>query len=230
MNDPIKTLEEILKRNGHEVNLRANEVDRYFLFDQISDPNDLDLAWSQVPAHCQIRARAAEVDAVSDIVPGWGYRTPKKSNRCSDTELIGIIRGHITAISPLISGWGDARTFIDSGFDVEVVGSEVGAPPDAMENVLFGALYESMGDFTIDHFPFEEPILNVLNDWAICLTKCDEVAMYLLWPVLKDVGAIEPNTPVPAFRLWQYNCRTSYWIKEGDLKSRLVFVQPPWAR
>src|SRR5436309_2230046 len=98
--DPVKTLESILHRHGHDVHLWENEVDRYFLFDQISDPNDLDLAWSQFPAHRQIRARAAEVDVVSDIVPGWGYRTPKESNRCSDAELIELVRRHIAGIHP----------------------------------------------------------------------------------------------------------------------------------
>jgi hypothetical protein len=232
MNDPIKTLEDILSRNGHDLDLRDRnkEENRYFLFDQISAPSDLDLAWSQFPAHREIRGRAAEVDAVSDIVQGWGYRTPKKSNRCSDGELSGLLRGHVAAIRPLISGWRDVRAFIEDGFDIQVVGSEVGAPPDAMQNELFGALYESMGDFKIEHYPFEQPILEILYDWAIFLTKCDEVAVYMLWPVLKDVEAIDPNTPAPGFKLWQYNCRTNYWIKDGDLKSRVVCIQRPWAR
>src|SRR4051812_43700538 len=65
MNDPIKTLEDILKRNGHDLDLRDRnkEENRYFLFDRISAPNDLDLAWSQFPAHREIRARACEIDA-----------------------------------------------------------------------------------------------------------------------------------------------------------------------
>lgn len=228
--DPIKTLEGILKRNGLEVNLRENEADRYFLFDQISEPSDLDLAWSQFPAYREIRARAAQVDAVSHIVPGWGYRTPKKSNRCSDAELMGFLRGHIAGIRPVVSGWSDVRAFIDNGYDIQVVGSEAGVPPDAMANVLFGALYESICDFKCYHYPFDEPTLQILLDWAIYLTKCDEVALYLLWPVLKDLEAVDPNTPVPGFRLWQYNCRTNYWIKDGDVKSGLVCIQPPWAR
>jgi len=110
------------------------------------------------------------------------------------------------------------------------VGNEAGAPPDPMANILFGALYESMGDFKSSHYAFEQPLLEILYDWAIYLTKCDEVALYLLWPILKDVEALDPNTPVPGFKLWQYNCRTDYWIKEGDLKSGVVCVQPPWAR
>lgn len=228
--DPVKALEAILKRNGHDVDLRENEADRYFLFDQISEPTDLDLAWSQFPSHSEIRARAAQVDAVSEIVPGWGYRTPRKTNRCSDAELIGLVRGHIAAIRPLISSWRDVRAFIDNGYEVQVVGSEAGALPDAMANNLFGALYESMGDFQSGHYPFEQPLSEILLDWAIYLTKCDEVALYLLWPILKDVDDIDPSTPVPGFKLWQYNCRTNYWIKDGDTKSRIVCVQPSWAR
>ena len=230
MNDPIQTLERILKRNGRDVKLRENEADRYFLFDQISDPADLDLAWAQFPAHREMHARAAEVDAVSDIVAGWGYRIPKKSNRASDSELSALVREHVAAIRPLISGWSEAQLFIDGGFDIQLVGSEVGVPPDPMQNVLFMALYESMGNFRIDHYPYEQPIFEVLNDWAIYLTKCDEVALYLVWPILKDVDAVNPSTPVSGFRLWQFHCRTNYWIKDGDMKSRVVYVQRPWSR
>lgn len=95
-----------------------------------------------------------------------------------------------------------------------------------MQDALFGALYESMGDFKRDHYPFEQPMLEILYDWAIYLTKCDEVALYMLWPVLKGVEGIDPTTPVPGFRLWQYNCRTNYWIKDNDVKAGLVFVHP----
>jgi hypothetical protein len=229
MNDPIETLEEILKRNGcDDVNLRENEADRYFLFDQISEPNDLELAWSQFPAHREIRARAAEVDAVSDIVPGWGYRTPKKSHRCSDAELIELVGRHIAVIRPFITDWSDVRAFIDRGFDIEVIGRDAGAPPDATDNELFGAWYESISDFKIERYPYEEPILEVLDDWATYLTKCDEVALYLSWPVLKNVETFDPATPLPGFKLWQYNCRTNYWIDEGDMNSRLVCIQRPW--
>jgi len=233
MNDPIDTLEAILKRNGHDVDLhdRNKEWNRYFLFDQISAPDDFDFAWSQFPAHRDIRVRAAEVDAVSDIVAGWGYRIPKKSNRCSDAELTGLVRDNLAATRPFISGsYEDVAAFIENGYDIQVVSSEASGPPDAMENVLFMGLYESMGDFQIDRFPFEQPILEILYDWAIYLTKCDEVALYLLWPVLRNVEAIDPNTPIPGFRLWQYNCRTNYWIKDGDMKSGLVCVQRPWGR
>lgn len=98
--DPIKTLEDILNRNGHDLNLRDRDKEehRYFLFGKISAPGDLDLAWSQFPAHGEIRARAAQVDAVSEIIPGWGYRTPRESNRCSDAEIVALVREHITAI------------------------------------------------------------------------------------------------------------------------------------
>jgi hypothetical protein len=228
--DPVEILEDLLKRNGYDVNLRENETDRYFLFDLITEPDDLALAWSQFPAHDEIRVRAAQVDAVSDIVPGWGYRTPRKSNRCSDTELIGHVREHLGAIHPLISeDYEEVRVFIENGCDIQVLGKDVGAPPDATENLLFGALYEAISDFKIDHYSFDMPILEILYDWAIYLTKCNEVALYLLWPVLKDVDAINPNTPVPGFRLWQYNCRTNYWINENDVSSGVVFIQPPWS-
>jgi hypothetical protein len=233
MNDPIAKLEAILKRNGHDLDLhdRNKEEHRYFLFDHISAPKDLNLAWSQFPANREIRARAAEVDAISDIVAGWRYRIPKKSNHCSDAQLASLVRDNLAVTRPFVTGsWEDVAAFIEKGFDIQLVSSEGSGPPVAMENVLFMALYESMGDFKIDHFPFEQPILEVLYDWAIYLTKCDEVALYLLWPVLKNVEAIDPNAPVPAFKLWQYNCRTNYWIKDGDLNSGVICVQRPWAR
>jgi hypothetical protein len=228
--DPVNTLEGILKRNGHDVNLRENEVDRYFLFDLISDARDLELAWSQFPGHDEVRKRAAQVDALSDIIPGFGYRTPKKSNWCSDAELMRLVHAHIAAIRPLISECSDdVCTFIEKGFDIQVVGKEAGGRPDPMENILFRALYGAIGDFSIERYSFDVPIMEILYDWAVYLTKCNEVVLYLLWPVLKNVGAMDPNTPVPGFRLWQYNCRTNYWIQDGKVESGLVFVQPPWA-
>src|SRR5262245_10920908 len=119
-NDPVEILENILKRNGHEVDLRENEVDRYFLFDKISDAQDLDLAWSQFSGHEEIRARAARVDAVSDIVPGWGYRTPKNSNRCSDAQLKELVRKHIAAIRPIaLSNHNELLAFLDRDYEVE---------------------------------------------------------------------------------------------------------------
>jgi hypothetical protein len=162
--DPVTTLEDILRRNGHDLNLRENEVQRYFLFDQISDPGDLDLAWSLFPEHREIRARAAKVDAVSNIVHGWGYRTPRKSNRCSEAQLIELLQRHIAAIKPFIGeSYGDVVTFLDKGYDIQVVGKEAGSPPDPMGNILFGALYEPMGDFKRDHYSFEEPLLEILT-------------------------------------------------------------------
>ena len=233
MSDPIDTLEGILKRSGHNLDLRDRnrEENRYFLFDRLSSPNDLDLAWSQFPNHREIRARADRVDAVSDIIAGWGYRVPKKSNRCTDKELVDIVREHLAATRPFISeSWEDVGAFVEDGYDIQVVGSEGGEPPDPLKNELFMGIYESMGDFKLGHFSYDQPIFEILDDWAIYLTKCDEVALYLLWPALKDVEAIDPNTPIPAFQLWQYNCQTNYWIKDGDPKSRVVCVQRPWAR
>src|SRR5579862_9620545 len=126
---PIETLEEILRRSGHDLNLLEKEEYRYFLFDFISDPGDLDLAWSLFPAHQEVRARATQVDSVSDIVPGWGYRTPKKSNRCSEAELIEVLRRHLAVIRPFIlESYDDVIAFLDSGYDIEIVGKVAGAP------------------------------------------------------------------------------------------------------
>lgn len=229
MNDRIKTLEDILNRNGSsKVNLLTNEVDSYFLFDQISDPGDLDKAWSLFPEHQEIRARAAEVDACSDIIAMWGYRTPRKSQRCSDIALKQLVRDHLTVTRPLLTDdWEDIGEFLDNVYDIEFLHQETADVPTPMENELFMATYESMGDFQISHFPYDNPLAKILNNWAKYLTKCDEVALYLLWPLLQDIEEFDRNTPIPAFRLWQYNCRNSYWIKNGDLESRVVIVKRP---
>lgn len=228
--DPIDVLEDILKRNGFEVDLRENEADRYFFFDSIADPQDLDLAWRQFPAHEEIRARAADVDAAAEIVAGWGYRVPKQSNRCSDSALANLVRGHITTMRPLIGDDDDdIRVFIDRGYEIQIVGTSVGPPPDPMDNSLFLVLYEAACEFKREHFPFDTHVMEVIYDWAIYLTKCDEVVLYLLWPVFQDTGEVDPHTPEPGFQLWQLNCRTNYWIPNDDAQSRLVYVQPPWA-
>jgi hypothetical protein len=230
--DCIDILNDILKHNGlDDVDLRNNEVDRYFLFDQISDPDDLDRAWALFPAHEEIRSRSARVDAVSDIVPGFGYRTPKKSNRCSDAELIDCARRHFAAIQPLILRQDYNREvlgFLNAPYDVVVVHEPTTVSPKATENSLFGTLYEAIGEFMLEHYAFETPIKVILNDWATCLTTCNEVALYLLWPVLDDVSDIDADTGIPGFDLWRYGCRTSYWIKDNDPKSGLVYVRPPW--
>lgn len=231
MTDLVSTLEEILRRYGTaEVNLRENEVDRYFLFDQISDPADLEKVWSLFPEHRVIRARADEVDACSDIVPGWGYRTPRTSNLCSDAELTQLVREHLTVTRTFLTDdWEDIGEFIDNGYEIELLNAGTAEIPDPMDNKLFMGIYESLGDFRIQHYPYGNLLAAILSDWAIYLTKCDEVALYLLWPLLQDVEDCDPNTPIPGFRLWQYNCRTKFWIKEGNLESGVVIVQRPEA-
>lgn len=225
----LAILESILNRHGHEVDLTNREEDRYFLFDRIANARDLDLAWSLFPNDVEIRARAEQVDSVSDIVAGWGYRTPKKPNRCPDAELTEIIRRHIAAVQPIIPDtYKDVRKFIEKGFDVEVVGPEAGKRPEVMKNDLFLTLYEAMGEFAIEQYRLEDPLLRILRDWAIYLTKCDEVAHYLLWPILKDVDWLDPKTPSAGFKLWTLNCREHYWIMNGDMTSAMVYIQPPW--
>ena len=227
--DPLETLKDILTRSGHDLNLRENEEHRYFLFDRISDPGELDLAWSLFPAHQEVRARATQVDSVSDIVPGWGYRIPKKSNRCSETELIELLRTHVTAIRPFLwENYDDVIAFLDKGYDIQIVGKACGDPPDPVTNNLFMAFYETMGDFMGDHCAFEEPLLRILYDWAIYLTKCDEVACLAMarsQRCCEYAGHAVSGTCLVAVQL-----RTNDWVKDGDLESRTVCVQPPWAR
>ncbi len=231
MKDPVTTLEEILRRHrNEEVNLRENEGDRYFLFDRISDPADLEKAWSLFPEHRVIRDRADEVDASSEIVPGWGYRVPRTSLRCSDTDLTQLVREHLAATRPFLTDdWDDIGEFIDNGYKIELLSEGTAEIPEPMENELFMGIDESMSDFRIQHFPYGNLLAEILSDWAIYLTKCNEVALYLLWPLLQDVEEFDPQTPIPGFRLWQYNCRKNYWIKDGDLESGVLIVQRPEA-
>jgi len=231
--EPIDVLEEILKRNsepGEEIDLRENEVDHYFYFDKIANPGDLEAAWAVFPESQEIRKRLQEVDSVCDVIDGWGYRVPKESNRCEPDELLQILRTHIERMRSLIPDddyYRDVINFIDGSFDVQIAPADASPPEEDDENALFDTLYEVISEFTLEHCSLDEPHKELLYNWAIYLTKCDEVAAYLLWPCLDGVSDLPADTPDPGFQLWANDCRMRYWIKDEDFGSGVVYIAPP---
>jgi hypothetical protein len=229
--DKIDLLQEILKRNlrPEEIignfDLRTNESYHYFYFDCIRDPNDLELAWSIFPENKEIRRRLKIVERAASIIPGWGYRVAKETNRCDHATLKKLIRQHIRFMRPLVR-YEDIGRFLDKPFEIVLAPKNV-AVPDDMNNDLLLALDEGPGDFFIEHYPIDKQHYWLLDNWAIYLTKCDEVARYLLWPCLRKVSHLPKESPNPGFRLWTYHCRDRYWIKDGDLSSGVVYFRPP---
>lgn len=233
MNKELRELEEILKRNSddpEDIDIE-NEVDHYFFFDNISNKEDLERAWSLFPEGKLIRDRLSLVEQETQTIPGWGYRVPDESNPEVDSQqYLKLVEDHIKALRPIILDGeynDDVRQFIDAGFTVELASSSVSIP-EPMENELFGSLYEALQEFKIDHFPFKKEHYEVLYNWAIYLTKCDEVAVYLLWPCLQDVEGFEPDIFDYGVKLWKLGSRDRFWIKEGDIASKTVYFRPHW--
>lgn len=232
MSPELKRLEEILKRNSAEpdtVNI-DDEVSHYFFFDEIADAADLEEAWSAFPEQAEIRKRLALVESDSGVIPGWGYRVPADGASIDDDALLEMVRKNVLNLRPMLAHTDDNRElieFIDRGFVVEIAPQSAHAP-DAPDNDLFMSLYEAMQENRSDRFPHDAPHYRVLYNWAIYLTKCDEVACYLIWPCLSGNEAWPADTLEPFVRLWKLNCRDRFWIKQGDPSSGTIYVRPPW--
>lgn len=233
MSQELALLEEILKRNSQEpesIDIE-NEVDHYFFFDEIENKHDLETAWSVFKEHREIRARLANVEGDSDTISGWGYRIPLGHEfRCTDQELKNLVRSHISSLRPILLEEDynkDILSFIDNGYVVEIAPADV-EPPELTNNELFAVLYEAVGDYWIDHFPYEKAHYEVLKNWAIYLTKCDEIAMYLMWPCLHHDSDLTSDIMDAAAKLWKLGCRDRYWVKDLDYASKVVYIRPPW--
>lgn len=233
MNKELRELEAILKRNSDnpdDIDIE-DEVNHYFLFDNIFNKDDLERAWSLFPEGEIIRDRLSVVEQKTQTIAGWGYRIPGATNPGVDSEqFLKLVENHIKALRPIILDGDyndDIRAFIDTGFTVELAASNESIPSPT-DNDLFGTLYEALQEFKIDYFPFNKEHYEVLYNWAIYLTKCDEVAAYLLWPCLQGVEEFEPDLFDYGVKLWKLGCRDRFWIKDGDIASQTVCFRPPW--
>ncbi|MBB1436959.1 hypothetical protein H5201_22225 [Pseudoalteromonas sp. SG43-6] len=75
MNQELRLLEEILKRNSEDPDSIdiENEVDHYFFFDGIKNEEDLDEAWRVFDEHEEIRNRLLNIVSETDSISRWGY-------------------------------------------------------------------------------------------------------------------------------------------------------------
>ncbi|MDN7130967.1 hypothetical protein JNO04_01200 [Halomonas sp. MC140] len=233
MNQKLKILEEILKRNSEDpesIDIE-NEVYHYFFFDAVGDKTDLETAWAVFDEHEEIRNRLSKIESNTNTIPGWGYRIPKHDQiKCDEEELKSLVRSHISSLRPILMEEdynADIISFIDNDYKVEVSPSDVEIP-DVSDNELFVVLYEAICEYWIEHFPYEKDHYEVLKNWAIYLTKCDEVATYLMWPCLEHENKLAPNTMEAAAKLWKLGCRDRFWVKDLDYSSKVVYVRPPW--
>jgi hypothetical protein len=239
--EKIDVLETILKRNwdegADEIDLRENESYHYFFFDNIRDKKDLEAAWSVFPENKEIRARLERVERAATTTPGFGYRLPKDSNRCSTDALAELIRKHIELVSPLVvdrpgyrhpSG-GKFLKFVKSRFEVTLAPNGVACPKND-EADLCGLLREALSEaqFAPKPYPFREEHYSLLHNWAETFAQCQEVTAYLLWPCIGPKLGLPDETPDPGFQLWAHNCRDRYWMKDSDFKSGVVHFRPPW--
>lgn len=228
----MRQLEAILKRNSSEpdgVDI-TDEVEHYFFFDKIRDASDLEEAWSVFPEHAEIRKRLALVESDCKVVPGWGYRIPGEVVSIDDAQLLELVRQGIRNLRPMLLDTdenSDAIAFIDGGFDI-VIAPSGAVPPDPDRNDFFLALYEAIQEDMLARFPFDKPHYRVLWNWAIYLTKCDEVASYLLWPCLSGHARFSDDVMAPFVGLWKRDCRDRFWVKRGDFSSGMIYVKPPW--
>lgn len=222
MKSPIKILEEILLRNLpdeerlHELSLRHCGY-RYFYFDHIRRKEDYEAAWSVFPEYQQIRQRLDEVENLANVIPGFGYRVPRNDVPITERKLLALLRKLFEHVGPLIDdddSNADIKGFLNRQPTIEIAADEL-AIPDPRENNLFLTLYEGMQRFALEHFPPGDHY-SLLRDWAIYLTKCDEVAFYLLWPCLRRRQDLSPDTPLAWFQLWSHDCRDRFWIKDND--------------
>lgn len=233
MNQELRVLEDILKRNSDDpesIDIE-NEVNHYFFFDGIKNEKDLEEAWRSFYEHQDIRGRLSNIESQTDSIPGWGYRIPKNDQiTCNDQELKDLVFSHISSLRPILLEEdynSDIISFIDRGYKVEIAPLDIEIP-DTSDNELFGVLYEAIDEYWIDNFPYDREHYEVLKNWAIYLTKCDEVATYLMWPCLSNEKNLSPSTMDAGAKLWKLGCRDRYWVKDLDYISKVVYVRPPW--
>jgi hypothetical protein len=111
-----------------------------------------------------------------------------------------------------------AIEFLKYPFKVQRAPTGVKAPE---KNELFGTLYEAIQEFLIEEMPQDDKY-DDLYEWAIHLTKCDEVAAYILGPCFRSIAT--PNFEY-GLLIWSFGLRKSYWIKDDNPNSGAVLFQ-----
>ena len=228
MDPRLRELSKILARSGDDGSDLSRESNHYFLFDRIHHSADLERAWQLFPAGDAVRRHLQLVESLAE---SSGYRVPAMAP-LSDEALMDLVRAHIRSMRPILLEEdynAQEIEFIDRGFEVELASGEDVAPP-AAQNPLFGTLYEAIGEYRIDHAPFDDVMFEILDNWAVYLTKCDEVAVYLLSPCFDPSQPLKGEAFEPGVRLWGAGCRDAYWAPSLSTSSRRVLVRPPWSR
>lgn len=229
----MKLLQDILERNtSPDLGLSAvdiyEESCQWFYFDQIANTDDLELAWSIFPEQQEIRQRLMRLESVADIVPNFGYRLPKKDNRCALEDLRKLIEQQLRSICPLIPDrdyLAETRQALGRPFEIVLAPMDE-LVPDWQHNELRTSLYETIQN--ANELRIREDHYYLLYEWAVYLTKCDEVAVYLLWPCLDASRIYAPETPEAGFRLWSLDCRDRYWFKNNNPRLGVIHFRPPW--
>lgn len=229
---PIQLLTELLRKNvpadeRESITLDEDSVDRWFYFDRITDAADLEAAWGVFTEQAEIRRRLAELESLAKVMPGFGYRIPKKQI-VKPRELVALVKLHLQKMRPLIADQEENAAIlalIDAGPRVEVAPASA-KMPRADDNELFMAVYEALQEPTYSLSDRGEHY-DMLCEWAIYLTKCDEDVLYLLWPTLDISRQLPGDTAEAGMRLWALDCRDRYWCKNNDPATGIVYVRPP---
>lgn len=221
MNEELEKLQNILSRNTGEVVNISDEVNHYFFFDQIKDRQDLEDAWRIFPEHQEIRRRCDEVRRYQNC-KSLADRGPVYGDYVSELIKSNILS--LRKITPNRSEYKDVINFIDAGFSVEVVPEEVSLP-EYSDNTLFSVLQEAVSDYLVDCTPRDKPHYELLMNWAIYLTKCDEVAAYILWSCLIHKGEYLPSLLDDSVKLWAMGGRDRYWIKDNDFCQAIIYLK-----
>lgn len=226
MGEPIKLLEALLLKNlppeeREGLTLNDDSPYQWFYFDHLEDPQDLEAAWAVFPEQAEIRRRLAEVERVASVLPGWGYRIP--TPQALPERRADLVRRHLQSMRPLIPNSEENQATIAAlagELRLEPAPPDI-AEPEPGKNWLFLTLYEAAQEPTYELLNRGEHY-ELLRDWAIYLTKCDEVALYLLWPALSLSQTLPADTPEAGMRLWAGDSRACYWFQDNDPLSGVI--------
>jgi hypothetical protein len=134
------------------------------------------------------------------------------------------VQQHLEKIRPLF----EDEEIADALQGVRVMAAPPGAKAPR-ENELLWALGEAVDVPTYSMYKRGEHY-SMLREWAIYLTKCDEVMLYLVWPTLDVARKLPADTPEAGLRLWSMNLRDRFWFKDNDPATGIVYVKLPGSK